>query len=144
MNIMIGAPTETKQEVQETIQMLEKVRPDLIAVSVTTPTIGSDLFTDATAQGLLRKESLSEYNRFDISTMKRVLSDDEIRLLIKETVRTYMVGIAKTILNPVHLYQRRYLFYHVLMHWLTMIKNPLGLVRDVAYYLRYARKESME
>jgi radical SAM superfamily enzyme YgiQ (UPF0313 family) len=144
MNIMIGAPTETKEDVQETIQMLEQVRPDLIAVSVTTPTVGSDLFNDATEEGLLRKDSLSEYNRFDISTMERVLSDADIRLLIQETVRTYMGGIAKIVLNPVHLYQRRYLFYHVFMHWFTMIKNPLGLVRDISYYLRYARKESME
>ncbi len=144
MNIMIGAPTETKEDVQETIRMLKKVRPDLIAVSVTTPTVGSDLFSDATEEGLLRKESLSQYNRFDISTMRRELSDAEIRLLIKETVRTYMGGIAKVILNPVHLYRRRYLFYYVFMHWFTMIRNPLGLVRDVSYYLRYARKESME
>ena len=140
-NIMIGAPFETKQDVQETIQMLEKVRPDLIAISATTPTVGTDLFADASEKHLLRKESLSGYDRLNIDTMKRELSDLEIKQMIGDIVRVYKRGIMKIVINPLDLYRRKHFFYHVFMHWFTMIRNPSVLMKDISYYLNYAKKE---
>ena len=143
-NIMIGAPSETGEDVQDTIRLIERIKPDLIAISVTTPIVGTDLFFDAKEKNLLRIESLSGYNRFDIGTMKRELSDLEIKHWIKRMVRTYRREIMKIILNPISLYRRRHLFYHVFVHWFTMLQNPLGLIKDISYYLNYANKERME
>jgi len=140
-NIMIGAPLETEEDVWETIRLLGRIRPDLIAVSVTTPIVGTDLFVDAREKNLLRKNSLSGYNRFDIGTMKRALSDLEIKRMIREIVRVYRRGIMKVILNPINLYRRKHLFYYILVHWFTMIRNPQVLIEDVSYYLNYANKE---
>ncbi len=140
-NIMIGAPSETREDIQGTIQLLRQIRPDLIAVSVTTPTVGSDLFNDAKEKNLLRKESLSAYDRSDVQTMKRELSDQEIKQIIKEIVAVYILGIMRLVFNPRALYRKRGLFYYTFIHWLTMMKNPRALWEDISYYLNYAGKE---
>jgi len=119
-NIMIGAPHETTADVQETISLLRKIKPDLIAVSVTTPIPGTDLFTDANEKGILRKGVLGVYDRFYIDTMKRALSDSEIKKLIRKIVRAYLYEIAVLLLNPFELYKRRHLFYRILVHWGTL------------------------
>ena len=136
-NIMIGAPHETTADVQETISLLRKIKPDLIAVSVTTPIPGTDLFTDANEKGILRKGVLGVYDRFYIDTMKRALSDSEIKKLIRKIVRAYLYEIAVLLLNPFELYKRRHLFYRILVHWGTLLKNPQALVKDIVYYLHY-------
>ena len=140
---MVGAPFETEEDVRETFQLIERIKPDLVAISVTTPIVGTDLFADAKEKGLLRKQSLSGYNRFYIGTMKRELSDLKIKQIIKEIVLVYRRQIMKVILSPVDLYRRRHFFYHIFMHWFTMIKNPPALMRDITYYLNYANKERL-
>ena len=144
MNVMIGAPIDTTATVNETIALIRKVRPDFISVAPTTPTVGTDLFFDARQRNMLRKESLSEYDRRDISTMQRTLSDQEMKLAIKKVVKTYQRGILATALSPVQFWKRKYLFYHIMVHWLTMLRNPGLLVRDVLYYFRYAQKEQLD
>ena len=140
-NIMIGAPEETSQDVRETIQLIEEIKPDLIAVSVTTPIVGTDLFHHAELAGLLRKASLSDYDRFYIGTMKRTLSDDEIRGYIREIVAVYRQHIFGDLMSLQGLSRRKYLLLHTALHWITMLTNPRLLFKDIAYYLRYDRKE---
>jgi len=140
-NIMVGAPDETAEDVQETITLIQEVKPDLVATSVTTPIVGSDLFSFAQENQLLRKVPLSAYNRFDIATMKRHLSDEEIRRFIQKIVRVYWRSILMDLATPLGLIRRKPLLHNVLMHWITMISNPVVLARDVLYHLRYARKE---
>ncbi len=140
-NFMIGAPEETTEDVEETIQLLKSIKPDLIVTSVTTPIVGTDLFHHAKVTGLLRKASLSDYDRFYIGTMKRILSDDEIREAIQEIVAAYRAQIFADLVNLRGLARRKQLLIHTALHWITMLTNPIMLFRDVSYYLRYDRKE---
>ncbi|MGB2897144.1 MAG: radical SAM protein, partial [Anaerolineales bacterium] len=140
-NIMIGAPEETAQDVQETIRLIKEIKPDLIAVSVTTPIVGTDLYHHAKLTGLLRKASLSDYDRFYIGTMKRTLSDDEIRGYIREIVAAYRTQIIQDLRNLQGLSRRKHLLIHSALHWITMLANPRMLLHDIIYYLRYDRKE---
>lgn len=140
-NIMIGAPNETLEDVQQTISMIENVKPDLIAISVTTPIVGTDLFTVAKNENLLNEIDMSGYNRLNISTMQRTLSDQEIKELIKAAVSTYRKTLIKELLHPSRFIKRRYFLSAILMHWLTMVTNPPGMIRDISYYLNYQNKE---
>jgi anaerobic magnesium-protoporphyrin IX monomethyl ester cyclase len=144
MNVMIGAPVDTLATVSETVALIREIRPDFISVAPTTPTVGTDLFFDARQRNLLRKESLSGYDRRDISTMHRTLSDREMKLAIKEVIKTYQRGILAIASSPGQFWKRKYLFYHIMMHWLTMLSNPGLLVRDMLYYFRYADKERLD
>jgi radical SAM superfamily enzyme YgiQ (UPF0313 family) len=140
-NIMIGGPYETLEDVQQTISLIEQVKPDLIALSVTTPIVGTDMFQDAEDEDLLRKVDLSGYNRFDISTMRRTISDQEISEQIKIVVSKYRRTLLLELLHPIRLLQRRHLLSALLMHWVTMISNPRIILRDISYYLNYQNKE---
>jgi radical SAM superfamily enzyme YgiQ (UPF0313 family) len=140
-NIMIGAPEETAQDVHETIHLIETIKPDLIAVSVTTPIVGTDLFHHAKITGLLRKASLSDYDRFYIGTMKRTLSDDEIRGYIRKIVAAYRKQILQDLRSLRGLSRRKHLLFHSALHWITMLANPRMLFHDISYYLRYDSKE---
>ena len=51
-NYMLGLPTETKQEVMETLSMLKEIDPDYYSPAFYTPHPGSDLYTYCIEQGL--------------------------------------------------------------------------------------------
>jgi hypothetical protein len=129
--------------VQQTIQWIKTARPDFVVTSSTTPIAGTDLFTEAQDKGLLREGSAEAYDRFNISTLKRELSDQEVKLAIKSILRSYRAGLIKSLLNPRDISRTSRWLYYVCMHWLTMIKDVRVLVGDVAYYVNYADKEWM-
>ncbi|MBU2101820.1 MAG: radical SAM protein [Candidatus Omnitrophota bacterium] len=51
-NIMLGAPTETKEDVDKTVNMVRAIKPDIVSVSYYTPMPGSDLYEYCVAHGL--------------------------------------------------------------------------------------------
>lgn len=54
-NFMIGFPTETPEETQATIRLMEETKPDLIGVNIATPMMGTEMFDDALKNGSLRE-----------------------------------------------------------------------------------------
>ena len=51
-NYMMGVPTETKEEVMDTVRMIQKIKPDHYSPAFFTPHPGSDLFTYCEEHGL--------------------------------------------------------------------------------------------
>lgn len=51
-NIMFGAPTETRNEVLETVRMVWKIKPDHLSTSFFTPTPGSHMAAEVERKGL--------------------------------------------------------------------------------------------
>lgn len=62
-NYMLGVPTETKEEMEETISMLKEIRPDHYSPSIYTPHPGSDLFEECRSKGLLLNLSHDSFRR---------------------------------------------------------------------------------
>ena len=62
-NYMLGIPTETKEEVMETVNMMRALRPDLYAPSFFTPHIGSHLYDYCIEQGLWSPSSHDDFRR---------------------------------------------------------------------------------
>ncbi|HJU04496.1 MAG TPA: radical SAM protein [Nitrospiraceae bacterium] len=52
-NIIVGAPTETRAEVMETIRMIWKINPDHLSISFFTPTPGSGMAEEVERKGLV-------------------------------------------------------------------------------------------
>jgi len=50
--IMIGAPIETAEDVELTIKLLERLRPNSISPSITTPAPGTRLYDDTVEKGI--------------------------------------------------------------------------------------------
>ncbi|MGH7233250.1 MAG: B12-binding domain-containing radical SAM protein [Nitrospiraceae bacterium] len=52
-NIIVGAPTETRTEVMETVRMVWKINPDHLSTSFFTPTPGSGMAEEVEKKGLI-------------------------------------------------------------------------------------------
>lgn len=62
-NYMLGLPTETKEEVMETISMLKQIDPDYYSPAFYTPHPGSDLYTYCIENDLSLIKSHDSYRR---------------------------------------------------------------------------------
>lgn len=141
-NFMIGAPEDTFETVQESVNLVHDIKPDLISTAATTPVVGTDLFENARKSGLLKKKVLGDIDRFDISTMKRkYLSDSDVQILIQHIVKAYKQEIFKSLFNPVMLYKRRVLILNILNYWFTLLHQPRAFAEALRYYMTYENKE---
>ncbi len=50
--IMIGAPIETPEDINATLQLLERIKPNSVSPSITTPAPGTALYEDAVRDGI--------------------------------------------------------------------------------------------
>lgn len=62
-NYMLGIPTETRDEVMETVEMMRRIKPDLYAPSFFTPHIGSELYEYCIEKGLWAPTSHDDFRR---------------------------------------------------------------------------------
>lgn len=58
--IMIGAPIETAEDIEATIRLLERIKPNSISPSITTPAPGTALYDMATREGLYNIKDWAE------------------------------------------------------------------------------------
>lgn len=68
---MIGSPTETKDDILETISFAKKLNPDYVNVTITTPFPATNLYKMALTEGLYEKDYWRE---FAINPSGRVVS----------------------------------------------------------------------
>ncbi len=62
-NYMMGIPTETKEEVMDTVRMIQAIKPDHYSPAFFTPHPGSDLFSYCEKHGLSLIQSHDSYRR---------------------------------------------------------------------------------
>ena len=62
-NYMMGLPTETKDEVMETVRMVKKIDPDYYSPAFFTPHPGTDLYDYVVEHGLSRITDYDSYRR---------------------------------------------------------------------------------
>jgi len=84
-NYMLGIPTETREEVLDTLRMIETIQPKLYSQSVYTPAPGSDLFEYCKQHDLLLVNSHNDYRR-DAHMMNKIKGVD-YAFLAKATAR---------------------------------------------------------
>jgi len=114
---MVGSPTETKEEMLDTIEFAKKLAPDIIQVSYFTPFPGTkayDLYKNKIPN--LRTEDLYHYNipNFNLSGM----SDDDLKNAQKLFYRKFLLRpsfIVKHIINNFLFYlTNRDIFFRLL------------------------------
>ncbi len=62
-NYMFGLPTETEEEMRQTVAMIRTIRPDLYAPAVFTPAPGSELYDYCRERDLILIDSAAGYRR---------------------------------------------------------------------------------
>jgi len=75
--VMAGAPVETRQDLELTIRLIERINPDGIDIYTTTPAPGTDLYQYAIDEQLIRSYDINFWAKS--SPLKlQYLSDDDI------------------------------------------------------------------
>jgi radical SAM superfamily enzyme YgiQ (UPF0313 family) len=76
---IIGFPTETKEEIKQTLNYIEKIKPSSVGISIFSPYPGSDFFTFLNEKNLFKKQD--EYLKIDVWNPKNnytgTMSDEE-------------------------------------------------------------------
>lgn len=77
--LMIGSPGETKHTIKETVELIHKIDPDYMYISITTPLPMTKLYEDLTKSGMITAKN---WDDFDYSTKCSIklenLTSDEI------------------------------------------------------------------
>lgn len=60
---MFGSPTETKEDIQQTIQLAKELFPDYVHFSVLTPFPATDLYFQGLQQGIIKKDYWSDFSK---------------------------------------------------------------------------------
>ncbi|MBU2473112.1 B12-binding domain-containing radical SAM protein, partial [Patescibacteria group bacterium] len=58
---MIGAPTETKEDINKTIEFAKKIKPDYAHITILTPYPATEIYRQALAQGVIKNDYWQEF-----------------------------------------------------------------------------------
>ncbi len=139
-NIMVGSPGETTETIQESINLIKEIKPDLIYLAATTPTPGSDLYDYSKEKGLLEFENLEDYTAFDAGYLKlEHLTTDQIYDSIQKISSVYKKQLLFYFLNPLTAWRKKHLLSAVFFYYLGLLKNPKQFFSSVIYGLTYGK-----
>lgn len=100
-NIMLGSPTETAEEMNQTRELLRRIKPDSVIVSTTCPMFGTHLYDNAL------KDNLIDETKYDGTTFSRGV----LRGVDYDMVDKTMDGIKNDMLkiwrNPMYLLKNK-------------------------------------
>jgi anaerobic magnesium-protoporphyrin IX monomethyl ester cyclase len=127
---MVGLPTETRDDIKMTIDLMRKLRPNYATFSIFTPYPGTELW-----QMLLQKGVVSEdmdWHRFShqsrTNNFTGTVDGVEFGKIIEEVTRAFDAN-NNTVGN---------LFKKALSKTTVYLHSPIEFVRDVRKYLNYA------
>ena len=67
---MIGAPTETKEDIEETISFMKELNPDFVHITILTPFPATDLYSLGLERGILHNDYWREFAKNPTSDFK--------------------------------------------------------------------------
>lgn len=104
---MIGSPTETKEDIMETIKFAKKLNPDFVNFSITTPYPATDLYIMGLQNGIMLHDQWQEFAKNPSKDFKPMIWEenfkkDELEKLIKKAYFSFYIRpsyIFKTLKN---------------------------------------------
>ncbi|MBI4974917.1 MAG: B12-binding domain-containing radical SAM protein [Candidatus Omnitrophica bacterium] len=86
-NFMLGMPTETREEVMETVNMIKTIKPYVPSPTFYTPTPGSDLFDYCIKHDLSLIDKHEDYKRNPTAPKIKGVDYEFLRKALEETVK---------------------------------------------------------
>lgn len=91
---MIGSPTETKEDILQTIKFIKKLNPDYAHIAITTPYPSTDLYRMGLEQKVLSYDHWKEFAenptpKFQPPFWEKELSKEELISLLKKAYRSF-------------------------------------------------------
>ena len=88
--IMIGAPIETMEDVEETLRLLERIRPNSVSPSIATPAPGTALYETARSEGFY---NIGDWTESDYMSNLRPMNLPHLSLEQVVEARDRMAGM---------------------------------------------------
>ena len=134
--LMMGVPSETKEEVLQSINFMKELKPDYISFSVYEPFPGTKLFDIGVEKGLVCKERNYE-DYFNINPKYYYVKDIERKsdaMNIGE-----MAELEELIKNEIHIYNKSFgrLYKRAISKSMVYFKDPKVFVRDIKKFLAW-------
>jgi len=91
---MLGSPTETKEEMFQTIKLMKKINPDYSQITITTPFPATDLYVMARMEGIMVSDVWRDFAKnprpgFVPPVWDKELSHFELLSLLKSAYRSF-------------------------------------------------------
>lgn len=91
---MIGAPTETREDIMETIQFMKKIDPDYVHITIATPFPATDFYRMAQEEGVLINDVWRDFAKdpkpgFTPPVWEKNLSRAELLSLLGDAYRSF-------------------------------------------------------
>lgn len=93
---MMGAPTETREEIMQTIKLAQDLEPDYVHFSILTPFPGTHIYKEGLKTGFIKNDYWSEFAKnptpdFSAPFWEENFSADELLDLIKLAYKSFYV-----------------------------------------------------
>ncbi|MBM4054159.1 MAG: radical SAM protein [Planctomycetes bacterium] len=135
---MMGVPTETKEDIKETVKLLYEIKPSFASIGVYEPFPGTRLFDIGVERGLVKREM--EYEEFfsripsdyylkDVKRRSDTMDQEEFVVLekeVKETFHDYNKNIAR-------------IFERAKARSSVYLRNPKIFLSDIEKFLGWMR-----
>lgn len=127
--VMVGNPTETEEDIDLTISLLKKIKPDFILSSFFVPLPGTECYNDAVSSKKINKNFYKNEDYHFVLGEKPIvnlsgMSDSE---LIRSKVRIDNVVFLRNYLSLVNLHNLYFIFRVILAACLNLKDNILQL-----------------
>jgi len=88
--LMIGSPGETKHTIQETVELIHKIDPDYMYISITTPLPMTKLYEDLTKSGMITVKNWDDFDYYTKCSFKlENLTSGEILEIRRRITRNF-------------------------------------------------------
>lgn len=71
-NFILGVPDETEDDMRKTLELANKMKPDMINMSYFTPIPGSYLYNDCRERGMIENNDYSDFDRMNFGQIKGI------------------------------------------------------------------------
>lgn len=103
VSFMIGLPTETKEESEQTIKFALEVDPNFVQFPITTPYPGTEMYTLAKKEGRFLTSNWNDFTAWDVVFVSNGRTPEDIREIVSRAYRrfylrpSYMIRRLKSI-----------------------------------------------
>ncbi|MCB4790693.1 MAG: B12-binding domain-containing radical SAM protein [Elusimicrobia bacterium] len=93
---MIGSPTETREDILETIKVSKELDPDFVHITITTPFPDTPLYKQGLEKGVFKKDFWQEFaskptKEFQPEYWQETLTTSELTELLKEAYKSFYI-----------------------------------------------------
>ena len=99
--LMVGYPTEKVEDLLMTKKLVTRIHPDVVAVSITTPMLGTDLYEYAREAGILNISGFSDYGYYGTKATLKMdhLTNEQVVAFRKSLVKVGFLNLYKNMLK---------------------------------------------